>query len=157
MKHTLTPLAQILSRHREDLEDDELEVGETPAETLKRLGLKRPDELPEFRSMPALPTSASADEIQKAIARLIRQYLLPKFLGGGFTNIEIEAMLDDEDSPIERDQAKTQVEMSKLQTRLTQFADKWDPLAADDSAYVEQLERIRAEFEAPAPRKGVRP
>lgn len=160
MEHKLTPLSRILSRHRDDLEDDdELQVGESPAELLKRLGLKNPHDLPAFHvSKPPLPDPRDNMALARWFVKFVRQNFLPRFLGGGFTQLEADAMLGDGHTSVDMSRVESRREMSRLRDRMTRLADRLDPIADEDKLNKERLEHLRARMaEMSGTRRGRHP
>ena len=163
MEHKLTPLAEILAKHREDEEDDELRVGEKPADLLKRLGLKNPHDLPAFHASnppPANPLDNNA--IALWFIKFCRQNFLPRFLGGGFTQLEADAMLGDGSTPVDMSRAQTRRDMARLRDRMTRLANKLDPSVyevsgPEDNDYEERLRQFRARVAETWARRSMKP
>lgn len=155
MKLELPPLEKLLDRYNDP--ETDVRRGETTAELMKRLGLKNWDTKPELR--PVLPPmhishSESLEEYIQKLGKRIRQWLF------GRNDLELAELAGIGNTPAELALTENKQELAKLKTRLTKFADRWDPQQADDPVYLEQLERIRAEFEGdePPPKpKGRRP
>lgn len=163
MENKLTPLAEILSKHRDDEEDVELKVGEKPADLLRRLGLKNAHDLPAFQASnppPANPQDNNA--MARWFVKFVRQNFLPSFLGGGFTQLEYDAMLGDGNTTVDMSRADTRREMSRLRDRMTRLANRLDPSVYEASvteadAYEERLKQFRARIAETGPRRGMKP
>jgi hypothetical protein len=146
-------MTALLLQHRNDQAADKARAGETPADLLKRLGLKGAEQLPEFKSsFPPAATPANNEDISKWAARFIRQHLLPRFLGGGFNQLELDALVSPENTTIGQNQGENRRLKKQLLSRLTQFADRWDPpLDENWSARIDHIERLRERLEKRPP------
>jgi len=150
----------LLLRRRDDPNASKARPGETPAELFRRLGLKGAEELPEFKSsFPPVATPANNEDISRWAARFIRQYLLPRFLGGGHTQLELDTLAGPKGTPVEINQQNNRQLKNQLLRRLTSFADRWDP--QHDELWMERkdhIERLRERLASQPPSaEGPRP
>ena len=154
------PITAFLLRRRDAPDADKARAGETPADVLKRLGLKGVEQLPEFRSaFPPAATPANNEDISKWAARFIRQHLLPRFMGGGFSQLELDALAGPQATTIQVSQQDNRRLKKQLLRRLTTFADRWDP--QHNQNYLERMdhiERLRKRLESsPLETEALRP
>lgn len=153
-------MTAVLLRRRDAPDADKARAGETPADLLKRLGLKGVEQLPEFKSsFPPAATPANNEDISKWAARFIRQHLLPRFMGGGFSQLELDALLGPRATTVEVSQQDNRQLKKALLRRLTTFADRWDP--QHDETWLERMdhiERLRERLEnRPPETEGLKP
>ena len=153
-------MTTVLLRRRDVSDADKARAGETPADVLKRLGLKGVEQLPEFRSaFPPAATPANHEDISKWAARFIRQHLLPRFMGGGFSQLELDALAGPQATTIQVSQQDNRRLKKQLLRRLTTFADRWDP--QHNQNYLERMdhiERLRKRLESsPLETEALRP
>ncbi len=92
-------------------------------------------------------------------ARFIRHHLLPRFLGGGYSQLELDALVGPENTTVGLNQGKNRRLKKQLLSRLTQFADQWDPQLDENwSARLDHIERLRERLEkCPPEAEGLKP
>ena len=153
-------MTAILLQNRDIQAADKARSGETPADVLKRLGLKGVEQLPEFRSsFPPAATSMNHEDISKWAARFIRQHLLPRFLGGGYSQLELDALMGPQATTVEVNQQDNRQLKKQLLRRLSTFADRWDPQHNENwLERMDHIERLRERLEnRPPDTDGLRP
>ena len=153
-------MTALLLRRRDTPDVDKARAGETPAALLKRLGLKGVEQLPEFRSsFPPAATPTNNEELAKWAARFIRQHLLPRFLGGGYSQLELDALMGPQGTTVEVNQQDNRQLKKQLLRRLTTFADRWDPQHNENwRERMDHIERLRERLENhPSDTEGLRP
>ncbi|GKS85494.1 hypothetical protein AVMA1855_15100 [Acidovorax sp. SUPP1855] len=153
-------MTALLLQHRDAQGFDRAKAGETPADLLKRLGLKGAEELPEFRSsFPPAATPSNDEDISRWAARFIRQHLLPRFMGGGYSQLELDALVGPQATTVEVNQKDNRQLKKQLLRRLTTFADRWDPQHDENwLGRMDHIERLRERLEnRPPDTEGLRP
>ena len=149
-------MTTVLLRRRDVSDADKARAGETPADVLKRLGLKGVEQLPEFRSsFPPVATSTNHEDISKWAAR----FILPRFLGGRYSQLELDALMGPQATTVEVNQQDNRQLKKQLLRRLSTFADRWDPQHNENwLERMDHIERLRERLEnRPPDTDGFRP